>query len=157
MAQQNLIDASLQYTGQGSGATVVSNRARIQANFTELYGLAKVALVRQLVVTAGASASVRIACPAGFKPELGAITATSAATTAGTLTGDVTDGTASLLDSTANLKLIDPGTVNAVELDFDEDAEVAAGGVLVVTVASSNGDLTGLANATVTIIGSIVP
>lgn len=157
MAQQNLIDASLQYNGQGSGETVVSNRERIQDNFDELYALhPKVALVRTLVVTAGSSASVRIACPLGFIPEEGAVTATSAASTAGTLTANVTDGTSSLLDSTANLKLINPGTVNAVALAFDEAAEVDAGGVLVVTVASSNGDLTGLANATVTIIGSLV-
>lgn len=157
MAKQALIDASLQYNGQGSGETVKPNKERIDENFDELYQMAQVAFVRTLVVTAGSSASVRIPVPADFVPTGGAVTATSAASTAGNLTLDVTDGTATLLDATANLKLIDPGTVDTVALDFDEAAEVAAGGVLVCTVASSNGDLTGLANATVTIIGNIVP
>lgn len=157
MAKQTLLDASLQYNGQGSGASVKSNRERIDENFDELYQQAKVVLVRALTVTAGASASVRIPMPVDFVPEDGAVTANTAASTAGNLTLDVTDGTTSLLDAAANLKLISPGTVDTVALDFDEAAEVAAGGVLVCTVASSNGDLTGLAGATVTIVGSIVP
>lgn len=159
MAQQDLIDASLQYTGQGSGATVTSNKDRIQANFDELYDdLAVFALVKELTVTAGAAASVRIPLPVGFRPTAGRVTALTAASTAGAVTLDVTDGTTTILTAPSDLELIDPGTTETVALAIDTEADtIAAGGILVATVTSDNGDLTGLAGATLTIIGQVVP
>lgn len=159
MAQQDLIDASLQYTGQGSGATVTSNRERIQANFDELYDdLVVFALVKELTVTADASASVRIPVPVNFRPTAGHVTALTAASTAGAVTLDVTDGSTSILTAPADLKVINPGTTETVATAIDDEADtIAAGGILVATVTSDNGDLTGLSGATLTIIGQVVP
>ena len=156
MAQQTIQDASMQYAGNGA-----PNHERINGNFDELYSQARMVIVREVVITPGATVQRRIPLPCNFRPLKAVVGAESNAVTAGTATLEVnSQGVANTLVAAIDLTTIDTGApIETVSVDFDPApaADVDAGWYLGVKTISSNGDLTGLDGLTISILGVILP